>query len=122
MSDKSLYERLGGYDAIAAVANALLPRLKSDDKLHRYWDHRGNDGVDREKQLLVDFLANAAGGPMYYTGRDMKVAHAGMSIDQDDWQRLIGHVSATLDSFNVPERESGEVLAFIEGTRSDIVD
>ncbi|MDX1489354.1 MAG: group 1 truncated hemoglobin [Acidiferrobacterales bacterium] len=121
MSDKSLYERLGGYDAIAAVTNALLQRLKSDDKLRRYWDHRGDDGVERETQLVIDFLANAAGGPMYYTGRDMKTAHQGMNVDEEDWQRLVGHVSATLNSFNVPERETGEVLAFIESTKSDIV-
>ena len=121
MSDKSLYERLGGYDAISAVANALLPRLQGDDKLRRYWDHRGEDGVYREKQLLVDFLCSAAGGPLFYTGRDMKTTHTGMSIDEEDWQRLVGHLSETLDSFNVPERETGEVLAFVESTKPDIV-
>lgn len=121
MAGKSLYERLGGYDAISAVANALLPRLKNDDKLRRYWDHRGSDGVEREKQFLIDFLANASGGSMYYTGRDMKTAHRGMNVDEDDWRRLIGHVSATLGSFNVPKQETGEVLAFIESTKSDIV-
>lgn len=121
MSDKSLYERLGGFDAITAVTNALLPRLQNDAKLRRYWDHRGDDGVEREKQLLVDFLCSSAGGPLYYTGRDMKTAHIGMNIDDEDWQRLIGHLSATLESFNVPERETGEVLAFVESTKADIV-
>src|SRR5690349_24914033 len=73
MSDttKTLYERLGGYDAIAAVANDLLPRLRSDPQLGRFWAHRGEDGVMREKQLLIDFLCTSAGGPMYYRGRDM---------------------------------------------------
>ena len=56
MSDKSLYDRLGGYDAIAAVTNDLLPRLTGDEKLRRFWDHRGTDGIEREKQLLIDFL------------------------------------------------------------------
>ena len=121
MSDKSLYERLGGYDAIAAVANGLLPRLQNDDKLRRFWDHRGSDGVDREKQLLIDFLSEATGGPVYYTGRDMKTAHEGMRIDEEDWQRAVGHVAATLDSFDVPEREASEVLGFVESTKQDIV-
>ena len=121
MSDESLYQRLGGYDAITAVTNALLPRLKNDEKLRRYWDHRGDDGVEREKQLLVDFLCSSAGGPVYCTGRDMKTADIGMNIDDDDWQRLVGHLSATLESFNVPERETGEVLAFVESTKADIV-
>ncbi len=122
MSDQSLYERLGGYDAIAAVANALLPRLAGDDKLRRFWDHRGDDGVEREKQLLIDFLSNAAGGPVYYTGRNMKTVHKGMRIDEEDWGRLIGHVMATLDSFDVPEREAGEVVEFIESTKPEIVE
>ena len=47
MSNESLYARLGGYDALAAVANALLPRLQGDDKLRRFWDHRGDDGIER---------------------------------------------------------------------------
>jgi len=65
MSDekKTLYERLGGYDAIAAVANDLLPRLQADPQLGRFWEHRGADGVNREKQLLIDFLCASAGGP-----------------------------------------------------------
>ena len=71
---KSLYERLGGYDAITAVANDLLPRLQTDPQLGRFWAHRGEDGVKREKQLLIDFLCAGAGGPMYYRGRDMGLA------------------------------------------------
>jgi hypothetical protein len=57
MSDetKTLYERLGGYDAITAVANDLLPRLQADPQLGPFWAHRGEDGVKREKQLLIDF-------------------------------------------------------------------
>jgi hypothetical protein len=71
MSDgtMTLYERLGGYNAIAAVANDLLPRLRADPQLGRFWAHRGEDGVMREKQLLIDFLCASAGGPMYYRGR-----------------------------------------------------
>jgi hemoglobin len=48
MSEKSLYERLGGYDAVSAVANDLLPRLQGDPGLARFWNHRGEDGVARE--------------------------------------------------------------------------
>ena len=57
MSKTTLYQRLGGYDAICAVAANLLPRLQADSQLARYWQHRGEDGVKREKQLLIDFLA-----------------------------------------------------------------
>jgi hemoglobin len=62
MSKKSLYERLGGYDAIVAVSEDLLPRLMSDSRLKRFWDNRGEDGLKREKQLLIDFLCASSGG------------------------------------------------------------
>ena len=61
---KTLYERLGGYDAITAVTNDLLPRLNADPQLGRFWAHRGEDGVKREKQLLIDFLCASTGGPV----------------------------------------------------------
>lgn len=122
MSDDSLYARLGGYDAIAAVVDAFLPRLQSDDKLRRFWDNRGIDGIEREKQLLIDFLCAEAGGPLMYTGRDMLVSHKGMRIDEDDWQRLISHLTETLTSFSLPERELNDVVSFIETTKAEIVE
>ena len=79
---KSLYERLGGYDTITAVVNNLLPRLMGDSLLGRFWAHRGADGIAREKQLLIDYLSNCAGGPTYYTGRAMKLSHIGMRINE----------------------------------------
>lgn len=118
----TLYERLGGYDALSAVAGDLLPRLTSDPDLGRFWKHRGDDGVQREKQLLIDFLASSAGGPVYYTGRDMKLSHEGMRISESDWRSFMGHLGATLEAFSVPERERGEVISFIESTKADIVE
>src|SRR6266513_2662061 len=122
MSEKTLYERLGGYDAIVAVVNDLLPRLTADSQLGRFWQHRGEDGLEREKQLLIDFLCASAGGPLYYTGRDMPSSHKGMGISARDWELFLGHLRATLDRFQVPERERGDVLAFVERTRADIVE
>jgi hemoglobin len=122
MSQKSLYERLGGYDAIVAVSEDLLPRLMSDSRLKRFWDNRGEDGIKREKQLLIDFLCASAGGPMYYTGRDMKVSHKGMKISEADWTAFLGHANATLDAFKVPPAERGEVVAFVQSLKKDIVE
>ena len=122
MSDKTLYERLGGYDAISAVANDLLPRLQADAQLGRFWQHRGEDGVKREKQLLIDFLCSSSGGPLYYTGRDMKTTHKGMKISESDWSAFLGHLNATLEAFRVPQAERDEVVAFIQSTKPDIIE
>jgi len=122
MSTKTLYERLGGYDAIVAVSGDLLPRLMSDSRLKRFWDNRGQDGIAREKQLLIDFLCANSGGPMYYTGRDMKVSHKGMKISEADWTAFFGHLNATLDAFKVPQTERSEVVAFMQSLKADIVE
>ncbi len=118
----TLYARLGGYDAVAAVADDLLPRLMSDPQLGRFWTHRAADGIRREKQLLIDFLCASAGGPLYYTGRDMATSHKGMGISARDWEIFLGHLRATLAKFRVPEGERREVLAFVESTRAAIVE
>ena len=67
---RPLYERLGGYDALSAVTKDLAGRLVADPKLARFWANRGKDGVEREVQLIVDFLAAKSGGPLYYPARD----------------------------------------------------
>ena len=122
MNKKTLYERLGGYDAISAVVNDLLPRVQADPQLARFWQHRGEDGLKREKQLLVDFLCSSAGGPLYYTGRNMKISHEGMKISESDWSRFLGHLNATLQAFQVPQSERDEVVAFVQSTKPDIVE
>lgn len=119
---QTLYCRLGGYDGITAVADHLLSRLMADAQLGRFWRHRGTDGIQREKQLLIDFLCSNAGGPLYYTGRDMSLAHRGMRLTGTDWSAFIGHVRGALAKLEVPSAETAEVLAFIESTKDDIID
>ena len=121
-NENTLYARLGGYDAIAAVVDNLLPRLMSDERLGRFWAHRGEDGLRREKQLLIDFLCHCAGGPLFYTGRDMKTSHKGMRINEDDWSAFLGHVTATLNEFQVAATEKEMVIAFVQSTKADIVE
>ena len=122
MSTKTLYERLGGYDAISAVANDLLPRLRNDPQLGRFWAHRGEDGIQREKQLLIDYLCACTGGPTYYRGRDMALAHRGMRISESDWNVFLGHAAAVLAKLRVPEAEQREVVAFVQSLKKDIVE
>lgn len=123
MSDTpSLYQRLGGYDAIEAVATNLLGRLQADPQLGRFWQNRGDDGVAREKQLLIDFLCNITGGPMVYTGRNMTTTHKGMQISESDWTIFMGHAGDTLAHFNVPEQEATEVATFVQSLKEEIVE
>ncbi len=122
MNQPSLYERLGGYDGIAAFANNLLPRLQSDDQLGRFWDNRGTDGVEREKQLLIDFLCFSAGGPVYYTGRNMQTTHAGMKISESDWSIFLGHAGETMQELQIPQQQCDEIVSFVLSLKEEIVE
>jgi hemoglobin len=119
----SLYSRLGGYDAIAAVVDDLLVRLRDDPRLRRFWTSpRSTDSNNRERQLAVDFISAAAGGPTFYLGRDMKTCHKGMGIDREDYAAFTQHLGDTLAKFNVLDRERGDVMAFIASLEKDIVE
>jgi hemoglobin len=119
---ESLYHRLGGYDAIAAATDELLARLQADPRLRDYWKGASDNNRRKARQLIVDFMAEVAGGPAYYTGRDMKVSHEGMRIDEGDWETFMRHAAATLDYFAVPQREKDEVLTFFVSLKGEIVE
>jgi len=118
---KSLYQRLGGYDAIAAVTDDFIGRLATDPSLKRFFVTHNKEGLTRIRQHVIDFLCNATGGPCAYTGQDMKTAHTGLNITEDDWNNSVKHLTATLDKFKVPDKEKGEVLGAISALKGDIV-
>jgi hemoglobin len=121
MQQPSLYKRLGGHDALAAVTDDFVGRLATDPKLGRFFAGHNEAGLKRIRQHVVDFLCVATGGPCVYTGQDMKTAHTGLHITEDDWNVTVKHLVETLDKFNVPEKEKGEVLGAISGLKGDIV-
>lgn len=120
--EQSLYKRLGGYDAIAAVTDDFIGRMASDKALSRFFVGHSKESLGRIRQLVVDQLCAATGGPCIYIGRDMKSSHQGMGITEADWNAAVVHLVATLDKFKVPERERKEVLGAISGLKKDIVD
>jgi len=122
MTEKTLYERLGSYDGITAFVDDLMPRVMSDSQLGRFYQNRGDDGIKREKQLLIDYLCSNAGGPVYYTGRDMKISHVGMKISESDWSALLGHAGDTMTALSVPQQECDDVVAFVLSLKDDIVE
>ena len=121
-TEKSLYERMGGYDAIAAATDDLLQRLTSDPDIGVYWRGKCTDSMKKDRQLIVDFLCEAIGGPVIYGGRDMKLSHEGLRISERDWEIFVGHTVATLDKFEVPEREKQEFLECAGSLKGDIVE
>lgn len=119
---ESLYKRLGGYDALAAVTDDFIGRLAADPALGKFFEGHSTASLQHIRQLIVDQLCAATGGPCFYTGRDMKTAHKGLGISESDWQIAVKHLVATLDKFKVPQKEKDEVLSAISAMKADIVD
>ena len=122
MMKKSLYERLGGYNAVAAVVDDFVGRLVADRQFERFFVGHSNDSKKRIRQHIVDQFCAAAGGPCVYTGRTMKDSHVGLNITEADWDAAAKHLVATLDKFKVPEHEKNELLAFVNTLKADIVE
>jgi hemoglobin len=122
MNQVTLYENLGGYDGIEAFVNNLLPRLKQDKQLSRFWQNRGDDGMAREKQLLIDYLCASSGGPLYYTGRSMNQSHTGMKISESDWNTFIGHAVDTMNCFQLTQHTQDAIAAFVNSLKPEIVE
>ena len=120
--EKSLYERLGGYDTLAAVVDDFLARLVKDDQLARLFGGISNDTNDILRQRLVNYFCAHTGGPCRYTGRSMKRAHAGLGMTKDDWARSGRHFGEALNKFNVPEMAQKDFFAIIAPLEKDIVD
>jgi len=117
----SLYKRLGGYDALAAVTDDFLGRLATDPKEGRFFLGLSTDSNTRIRQHIVDFLCVATGGPCKYTGRDMETAHTGLGITEEDWTITVKLLGDTLNKFKVPAALQQEVVNAVAPLKSQIV-
>jgi hemoglobin len=118
MMHKSLYDRLGGIDAIRAVVDDFVGNVAADKRINKFF---ANTDIDRLKRNLVNQICQGTGGPCVYTGRSMKEAHAGMGVRSRDFNALVGDLGKTLKKFKVPAREQKELVAILAPTKKDIV-
>ena len=101
MMQKSLYERLGGKDAITAVVDDFVGNVAADNRIHGFF---ARTDIPRLKKNLVDQICQGTGGPCMYTGRDMRTAHKGLNITDAQFNALVEDLVKSLDKFKVPEK------------------
>ena len=118
MQAQSLYQRLGGKDAIVAVVDDFVGNVAADTRINRRFS--GTD-IPRLKGLLVDQICAGTCGPCTYTGRDMKTTHTGMNITDSEFGALVEDLVKSLDKFKVPEKEKNDLLGILGPMKSDIV-
>ncbi|HEX7441646.1 MAG TPA: group 1 truncated hemoglobin [Caldimonas sp.] len=118
MQDASLYQRLGGKDAITAVVDDFIGNVAADTRINRRF---GGTDIPRLKRMLVDQICAGTGGPCTYTGRNMSAAHEGMNIRDDEFGALVEDLVKSLDKFKVPAREKGDLLGILGPMKGAIV-
>ena len=121
-AQESLYKRLGGYDAIAAVTDDFIMRLATHKDLTRFFVGASDDSKMKIRQHVVDFICKGTGGPCVYMGRTMKDSHKGLKISENDWNIAGGLLMETLKKFNVPKKETDELMAIVSSVKGDIVE
>ena len=115
----SLYERLGGLEAITSVVDSFVGRCAGDDRINGKFERTD---VPRLKKMLVDQVCEATGGPCTYTGRDMRTTHDGMAVTAGEFDALVEDLVLTLGEFDVPRAEQEELLGLLAPMRGDIVE
>jgi hemoglobin len=115
----SLYDRLGGLDAITAVVDSFVGRCAGDDRINAKF---ARTDVPRLTKMLVDQVCEATGGPCRYTGRGMRETHDGMGVTAGEFDALVEDLVATLDEFDVPKTEQDELLGLLAPMREEIVE
>jgi hemoglobin len=116
---ESLYDRLGGIEAITAVVEAFVARCAGDARINPKFERTD---VPRLKKMLVDQVCEATGGPCAYTGREMKETHDGMGVTAGEFDALVEDLVATLEEFSVPKAEQDELLGLLAPMRENIVE
>jgi hemoglobin len=138
-ASKSLYDRLGGEEAIKAIVDDFTTRALADPRVN--WDRKGvkygGYGFSRNKSMqwdaspanveqlkkhLVQFLSLSTGGPAFYDGLEMKEAHANRHITNAEFDASVGDFKASLDKLAVPNKEQKELLSIIESTRPQVAE
>jgi len=121
--DPTLYERLGGIDAIAAVTDKFLANVAGNDEINFFFADAVADPFRLQslRNHLVDQICEAAGGPCVYKGKSMQEAHAGMNITTEQFNSLVGDLVAALDFYAVPTAEKDELLGILGSLAPDIV-
>jgi hemoglobin len=116
---RSLYDRLGGIDAIGALTESWVARVGGDDRANGKFVRTD---IARLKKEVTDQLCEVTGGPCTYTGRSMRETHAGMKTTAGEFEVVMQHLRAALHELNVAKPEQDELVELLMPMRRDIVE
>jgi len=117
----SLYDCIGGSEAIGKIFDEVGGRMAADPELAKFFQGQSQEALMAQRQRAIEFLCHETGGPCTYSGRPLKEAHASLNITESQWKAFLKHLTATLDNQKIGEKEKNEFLAVVKRFKSDVV-
>jgi hemoglobin len=119
--ESSLYQRIGCAGGLLWLVHTLYLRVLADPLLVSYFKHL--DDHDRQwlRWHMLTLLAVVTGGPTRYGGRDLRQAHAELHITADAFDRVVGHLQATLQELEIQQHDQQAILAAVQARRDEVV-
>jgi hemoglobin len=117
----TLYERLGGADAVNAAVDIFYRKMLADDRVNYFFD---NTDMDKQVAKQKSFLTMVFGGPNNYTGKDMREGHKHLvarGLNDSHVDVVIEHLGGTLKELGVPDADITEVAAIANSVRDDVL-
>lgn len=121
MMEESIYEQIGGEEAMDAAVDIFYRKVLSDDSISHFFD---NTDMDAQRNKQKAFLTMVFGGPNEYTGKDMREAHAPLvakGLNEDHFMAVAGHLKTTLEELNVPENLINAIMDTAGSTMDDVL-
>ncbi len=116
---KSIYFRLGGQPAVDAAVELFYKKVLADKSVNHHFE---GINLDKQRAKQKQFLAAAFGGPVPYTGKDLRKAHRNLDLKESDFNAIAGHLQATLKELKIPDKLIAEVMAVAASTKDDVLD
>ncbi len=118
VSKASLYDRIGGAEAISTMVDAFYSKVTGDPALRPFFDHVA---LDKLRHMQIEFFSVALDGPIRYTGRPVIHAHHGLHITRAHFQAFVEHLFETLADFGLSEDDRYAIISRINTYVDEVV-
>jgi len=115
---KSIFARLGGQASIDAAVDIFYKKVLADEKVNYLFEDVNMTAQIRKQK---EFLGAAFGGPVAWTGKNMRDAHKHLALTEEHFGAIAGHLASTLKDLKVDEGLTAEIMALVGATKDDVL-
>ena len=119
--EQTLFERLGGEEKLRLVVDAIVEEHRKNPIIAPRFQKLTEQEMEASKQHAFEFFAFGTGGPVEYTGRDMRTTHSGMNISEQEFVAVMDDVLRVLKAHGIGQPEQQEVLFALYGLKAEVI-